>query len=64
MERSNILLERANRISLEAALRNWFVGQGVSVEGAARAVELLDASTIQLAMRPRPAENPPPNRTR
>ena len=51
MERSSIC-EFANTISVEAELRNWFRGQGVSEEGAARAVLLLDARTLLAQPRP------------
>lgn len=51
MERSNTS-ESANRISLESDLRNWFRGQGVSEEAAARAVSLLDARTLLSQPRP------------
>ena len=51
MERSNTWA-CANRISLESELRNWFTEQGVTEEGAARAVGLLDASTLLAQPRP------------
>ena len=41
-----------HRILLESELRNWFAGQGVSGEGAAKAVQLLDASTLLAQPRP------------
>ena len=42
----------ADRVSLERELQQWFTGQGVSLEGAARAVQLLDASTLLAQPRP------------
>ena len=51
MERSSHAA-RAERIFLESELRNWFKGQGVSEEGAARAVQLLDASSLLAQPRP------------
>ena len=42
----------AERISLEAVLQRWFADQGVSQEGATRAVCLLDASTLLAQPRP------------
>ena len=42
----------ADRILLESELRNWFAGQGVSGEGAAKAVQLLDATTLLAQPRP------------
>ena len=42
----------ADRVSLEVELANWFRGQGVSSEGASRAVRLLDASALLSAPRP------------
>ena len=40
------------RVSLEAELAKWFAGQGVSTEGASRAVQLLDANTLLAQPRP------------
>jgi hypothetical protein len=37
----------AELISLEFKLHNWFLEQGVSMEGATRAVQLLDAHTSE-----------------
>lgn len=51
MERSSTC-ESADHISFESELRRWFRGQGVSEEGAARAVLLLDASTLLSQPRP------------
>ena len=45
MERSGTC-KSATRISLELELQNWFAGQGVSTEGATRAVQLLDPATL------------------
>ena len=42
----------AARISLEGELEKWFAGQGVSPEGASRAVQLLDANTLLAQPRP------------
>lgn len=42
----------AERVSLEVELENWFTGQGVSREGASRAVRLLDASALLSTPRP------------
>lgn len=42
----------AERVSLETDLQNWFAGQGVSAEGAARAVQLLDAGVLPAHPRP------------
>lgn len=42
----------AERVSLEGELENWFRGQGVSTEGASRAVRLLDASILLAQPRP------------
>lgn len=42
----------AERILLESELRNWFNRQGVSEVGAARAVQLLDASSLLAQPRP------------
>lgn len=42
----------AERVSLECDLHKWFSGQGVSKEGATRAVQLLDASTLLAQPRP------------
>ena len=44
----------AERVSLEADLQSWFELQGVSVDGATRAVKLLDASV--LLAQPRPSQ--------
>jgi hypothetical protein len=43
----------AELISLEFKLHNWFLEQGVSMEGATRAVQLLDAH--RLLAQPRPS---------
>lgn len=43
----------AHRVSVECELRVWFASQGVSEEGAARAVQLLDRSTLLAQPRPR-----------
>jgi hypothetical protein len=51
MERSTAI-EIADCISLEFVLRNWFSQQGVSETGTARAVSLLDASTLLAEPRP------------
>lgn len=51
MERSSTC-ESADRISFESELRSWFAGQGVSEEGAAQAVLLLDARTLLSQPRP------------
>lgn len=40
------------RISLEGELQSWFAGQGVSVESAARAVQLLDVNVLLVQPRP------------
>ena len=42
----------AERLSLECELHKWFSGQGVSKEGATRAVQLLDARTLLAQPRP------------
>ena len=42
----------AERVSLEGELYKWFTDQGVSHSGAARAVQLLDASTLLAQPRP------------
>ena len=42
----------SDRISLEGELQKWFLEQRVSVEGAARAVQLLDANTLLAQPRP------------
>ena len=42
----------AERVLLEGELQKWFKNQGVSEEGAARAVQLLDASTLLAQPRP------------
>ena len=42
----------ATRISLEGELEKWFGRQGVSKEGASRAVQLLDANTLLAQPRP------------
>ena len=42
----------AKRVSLEGDLQSWFVGQGVYVEGAERAVQLLDANVLLKQPRP------------
>ena len=42
----------AERVLLEAELHKWFANQGVSEEGAARALQLLDASTLLAQPRP------------
>ena len=42
----------ASRVSLERELEKWFAGQGVSAEGASRAVQLLDAHTLLAQPRP------------
>ena len=42
----------AERDSFECELHKWFEGQGVSKEGATRAVQLLDASTLLAQPRP------------
>ena len=42
----------AERLSLEVELANWFTGQGVSAEGASRAVQLLDATALLAQPRP------------
>ena len=42
----------AERVSLEGDLQSWFAGQGVSVEGAAKAVQLLDANVLLAQPRP------------
>ena len=42
----------AERVSLEGDLQSWFAGQGVSVDGAARAVQLLDANLLLAQPRP------------
>lgn len=49
---NNCSWKSAERVSLEADLRNWFAGQGVYVESAARAVHLLDASVLLAQPRP------------
>ena len=36
----------AERVSLECEVHKWFSGHGVSKQGATRAVQLLDASTL------------------
>ena len=51
MECSNNSMS-AERVSLERELRQWFTGQGVSQQGAARAVHLLDATTLLAQPRP------------
>ena len=53
MER-NSHAANAERNFAESELRNWFAGQGVSEEGAERAVQLLDASS--LLAQPRPSQ--------
>ena len=42
----------ADRVHLEGILQRWFAAQGVSEEGATRAVRLLDASTLLVQPRP------------
>jgi hypothetical protein len=42
----------AERVCLEVELENWFTGQGVSSEGASRAVRLLDATALLAQPRP------------
>ena len=42
----------AERVDLEGVLHRWFAAQGVSEEGATRAVRLLDASTLLAQPRP------------
>ena len=42
----------ADRVCLEGELQKWFTGQGVSVEGASRAVQLLDAEVLLAQPRP------------
>ena len=42
----------AERVSLECDLQSWFASQGVSVAGATRAVQLLDASVLLAQPRP------------
>ena len=42
----------AERVSLEGELHKWFTELGVSHSGAARAVQLLDASTLLAQPRP------------
>jgi hypothetical protein len=42
----------AERVSLECELHKWFSGQGVSQEGATRALQLLDASILLAQPRP------------
>ena len=46
--------ESAQRVAIEEQLANWFRGQGVSQEGARRAVVLLDGPT--LIAQPRPSK--------
>ena len=45
-------LQIAERVPLECELRDWFLSQGVSQEGSARALELLDRSTLLAQPRP------------
>jgi hypothetical protein len=42
----------AERVSLEVELQKWFSKQGVSEEGSAQAVQLLDARTLLAQPRP------------
>ena len=42
----------AERVYLEVELEKWFTGQGVSREGALRAVRLLDATALLAQPRP------------
>ena len=49
---SGLAGKSADRISLEGELQKWFGEQGVSEEGATRAVQLLDASTLLAQPRP------------
>ena len=49
---NNCCGKSAERVSLETDLRKWLSGQGVSAEGAERAVQLLDAGVLLAQPRP------------